>query len=244
MTPTGKGPPSTAPTTDGLANQATMGRAIRYNRWLIDQVRPWAGRRLLDAGCAVGNLTCHWLDRDLVVAVDLKPDYLDVLRRRLGASPNLRIRQADLADPRIRDLDRFRFDTVACFNVLEHVEDDERTLSNFHALLQPGGALLLMTPACPWLYGTLDAAEHHVRRYGRAELRDKVRRAGFRILRLRYMNVPGLFGWFVNGRILRRRALPARQVLAYDRVIPLVAAWERIFAPPVGQSLVLVARRS
>jgi SAM-dependent methyltransferase len=235
--------PPDAATWDGLENQRTLAEADRYNGWIVDQVRPWAGRRILDAGCAIGNITRRWLDRDLVVAVELLEGYVRRVRERLGAHPNFQVFQYDLADPRVRELARFRFDTVTCFNVLEHVEADEQGLANFHALLQPGGHLLMVVPACRWLYGTLDAAENHYRRYRREELRGKVQRAGFRILRLRYMNFPGVFGWFVNGRLLRRRTLPPRQVAIYDRLVSWIAALERVVPPPVGQSLVLVARK-
>jgi SAM-dependent methyltransferase len=235
--------PPGAETWDGLTNQGALAGAEHYNRWIVDQVRPWAGRRILDAGCAVGNVTRYWLDRDLVVAIELLDGFVRRVRDRLGGYPNFRVFQYDLADERVRGLASFRFDTVTCFNVLEHVEADERGLANFHALLRPGGHLLLLVPAGRWLYGTLDAAENHRRRYRREELRAKALRAGFRIVRLIYMNFPGVFGWFVNGRILRRRTLPERQLALYDRVVPWVAAVERVFPPLVGQSLLLVARK-
>ena len=229
---------------EGLENQGILARADRYNRWIVDSLRPWAGRRLLDAGCSVGNLTRHWLDgRELVVGVDIVAEYVRRIRARLGRRPGFHAARADLADPRLRGLARFRFDTVTCVNVLEHVSADEAALANLHAVLRPGGHLLLLVPAGPWLYGTMDEAESHCRRYRSGELRAKIARAGFHVVRFYSMNVPALFGWFANGRILRRRTLPAGQMAAYNRVIPLVAALERILPPPLGLSLVAVARR-
>jgi SAM-dependent methyltransferase len=236
-------PSRDAMTQEGSENQEMLAESAQYNRWIIDRVLPWAGRRILDAGCAIGNLTRYWLDRDLVVAVEIREDFVRRIAERFGNRPNVHVFRYDLADERIRDLARFRFDTITCFNVLEHIPADERVLSHFHALLQPGGHLLLLVPACPWLYGTLDEGERHCRRYRAEELRRKVRQAGFSLRRFHYMNFPGLFGWFVNGRILRRRTLPPRQLMAYDRIIPLIAAWERRFPPLAGQSLVLAARR-
>jgi 2-polyprenyl-3-methyl-5-hydroxy-6-metoxy-1,4-benzoquinol methylase len=229
---------------EGLVNQGILARADRYNRWIVDTLRPWAGRRLLDAGCSIGNLTRHWLDgRERVVAVDIVAEYVRRIRARLGRRPRFHAVRADLADPRLRGLARFRFDTVACVNVLEHIPADEAALANFHVLLRPGGHLLLLVPAGPWLFGTLDESEHHCRRYRSEELRAKVVRAGFRVVRLRAMNLPALAGWLVQGRLLRRRTLPAGAMAAYDQVIPLVAALESLLPPPAGLSLVLVARK-
>lgn len=235
--------PADAVTWNGLENQTLLSEAHHYNRWIVDQVRPWAGRRVLDAGCAIGNITRHWLDRDVVVAIELLEGFVRRVRERLGHHPNFQVFCRDLADERVRELARFRFDTVTCFNVLEHVEADERGLANFHALLQPGGHLLLLVPACRWLYGTMDVAENHYRRYRPEELRRKALRAGFRIRRLHYMNFPGVFAWFVYGQVFRRRGLPERKLYAYNRVVPLVAAWERLAPPIVGQSLILVAQK-
>jgi hypothetical protein len=55
------------------------------------------------------------------------------------------------------------------------------------------------------------------------------------------MNMPGFFGWWLNGRVLKRSLLPERQLRFYDRVIPLVKHIEKFVVPPFGQSLIAVA---
>jgi hypothetical protein len=64
--------------------------------------------------------------------------------------------------------------------VLEHIPDDVGSLRALHRMLQPGGRLVLLVPALPAIYGTLDEALGHVRRYTAGELRKKYRQAGFR----------------------------------------------------------------
>lgn len=73
------------------------------------------------------------------------------------------------------------YDCIGSFDVIEHIEPDERVLSNFHRALRPGGFLMLTVPQHPWLWSSADAYAHHIRRYTRSELRAKVMRAGFRI---------------------------------------------------------------
>ena len=55
--------------------------------------------------------------------------------------------------------------------MLEHIPDDARALACIHRLLAPGGRLLLLVPAERYLYGTLDRALGHYRRYQRARPR-------------------------------------------------------------------------
>ena len=55
------------------------------------------------------------------------------------------------------------------------------------------------------LYGEIDRAIGHLRRYEREELTGKLRRHGFAVELARYVNLPGVLGWYLNSRLLRRQ---------------------------------------
>ena len=82
-------------------------------------------------------------------------------------------------------------------------------------------------PALARLYGTLDEHLHHFRRYEKAELEEKVRDAGFALEDCRFLNRPGILGWYVNGKILRRRVLPSGQLAAFRLMLPLLKREEK-----------------
>lgn len=71
-----------------------------------------------------------------------------------------------------------RFDVIGAFDVLEHIEDDEKVIANLSRAIMPGGVLLLTVPQHRWLWSAMDEYACHVRRYSRDELVSKVRRAG------------------------------------------------------------------
>ena len=48
--------------------------------------------------------------------------------------------------PDLRNIGDNSFDTVICFQVIEHIRNDERFLKEAHRILKPGGNLLLTTP--------------------------------------------------------------------------------------------------
>ena len=133
-------------------------------------------------------------------------------------------------------------DTIVCCNVLEHIEDDAGTLADMLAILQPGGRLVLLVPALSWLYGTLDEHLRHFRRYEKAELEEKLAKAGFAIEDCRFVNRVGILGWFVSGKILRRTVLPRGQLRAFRLFLPLLRREEQD-PPKVGMSLLAVARK-
>ena len=75
-------------------------------------------------------------------------------------------------------------------------------------------------------------------------LANKLQVAGFGIIRLAYVNLLGIAGWFLTGRVLRRTTLRPRDVRWYDQlVIPWLSKLEERWQPPCGQSLILIARK-
>jgi SAM-dependent methyltransferase len=225
--------------------QQRLERAWNYNRWIAAQAREALGRRVLDAGCGSGNVTDLILDRDLIVAVDVWKEFVDIVREKYAGLPHVHVHRYDLADPAIvSGLKDQNLDSALCVNVLEHVEDHAGALRNIATLLPAGGRLFLLVPAFPSIYGRMDAADHHFRRYTKKSLRDTVEPLPWAIESLRYMNLPGYFAWALMGKLLRKSLLDESTYGIYDRIIPLLRAVEERVAPPFGQSLVAVLRRT
>jgi hypothetical protein len=66
---------------------------------------------------------------------------------------------------------------------------------------------------------------------------------GFKVILLRHFNRIGILGWFLNGKILRRKRLPSFQVRIYNLLVPLFKM-EALLPLPFGASLLAVAERS
>ena len=71
------------------------------------------------------------------------------------------------------------FDVIGAFDVLEHIEEDQEVLQQMHAAVKPGGGIIVTVPQHPWLWSGMDDYSFHKRRYTRAELTNKIKRAGF-----------------------------------------------------------------
>lgn len=214
----------------------------KYNDWIFERIKPFIGERVLEAGCGIGNVTRKLLPRQRIIATDISEDYLRILRKRIPESERLTIESYDLNEC---DLSGFRsqnIDTVICLNVLEHIACDRAVLKSFHDVLVPGGRLLLLVPACKMLYSKIDSHLEHHRRYSRDELSEKVIEAGFELEHLRYLNLPGAIGWFVNGKILRRKMLPGNQMRIFNLMAPVLKI-ENHVRIPFGLSLLAVGRK-
>lgn len=74
------------------------------------------------------------------------------------------------------------FDVIGAFDVLEHIDEDDKVLSEIHRALVPGGGAIFTVPQHDWLWSSTDDYACHVRRYKKGELRSKVQAAGFRVV--------------------------------------------------------------
>jgi SAM-dependent methyltransferase len=215
-----------------------------YNEWLHERFAPWLGNRILEVGSGVGNQTRFFADKERVVASDIEPHYVRELLAKLEGRPNVRIAsyRFPLTDTDARDLAAEQIDTIVCLNVLEHIEEDAATLRDFARVLPSGGHLALLVPALPALYGSLDEALRHYRRYGREALVRLVTESGFTVEKARYLNRPGVLGWWLNSRVFRRRVLPRQQLGAFRWLMPLLRS-EEDAEPSFGMSLLVLARK-
>lgn len=220
-----------------------MAKASRYNTYIYEMCRRHFGKSVVEIGAGVGNISQFLLDRDRLLLTETDPDYLQILRRRFEGWEGIEVMPLDIVNPGT-EFGRFwgTFDTVICFNVIEHIEDDRAAVANIAKFLRPGGQAVLLVPAHGWLYGSMDRNLGHFRRYARKEFEALAAGAGLEVVRSGHINPVAVPGWFVNGRLLRRKIIPNLQLAIFDRLTFLVRFFTRL-SPPFGLSLLVVARK-
>jgi glycosyltransferase involved in cell wall biosynthesis len=219
-----------------------VGHLRRYNAWLWSRIAPFVGERILEVGAGTGNMTRYLSSHELVVATDVDPKYVTLLRNTFANDPHVEVRSFDLeADDSAASVGG-RFDTVLCLNVLEHVEDDVRALRRIRDVLEESGRLVLVVPALQALHGEIDRAIGHCRRYELVQLQETLAAADFTLEHSTLFNVAGAVGWYVNSRLLRRRTVPRFQARINDWLVPLLR-FEDHFQLGIGLSILAVARR-
>ena len=164
-------------------------------RFLRDHVR--GGDRALDNGCGDGRFT------GLLAEAGAEPTGVDVaeaaLRRARAAHPGIRFVRTPLEGP--LPFDDGAFDLVWASEVIEHVPDTARWLSEIRRVLRPGGRLLLTTPNHPRLAILLGGLERyadplsdHLHLYTRRSLRQLLEEFHFGQIALRAAGGPPLLG--------------------------------------------------
>lgn len=218
-----------------------LNRAPRFTGWMADAIRPYVGKRVLEIGAGIGNMTLHLLPRSVYWATDINPSYLDSLERLKINRPYLRVASVDATDAGSYPAGE-SFDTVICLNVVEHLADDHEALRNIWNVLEEGGRAIVLVPNGPKLFGTLDEVLGHCRRYTEDQLLQAGQAAGFQPEQLLKFNRPGVVAWWLNGQVLRRTTFGLGQIRLLNFLTPLfrvIDSWLPL--PPL--SLIAIFRK-
>jgi SAM-dependent methyltransferase len=214
--------------------------AVNYHRWLTELVRPHLGDDPLEIGSGLGDYAATWVQegQPRVTVSDADPSRRAHLERRFADDPRVRVQDVDVLHP-----PQAQYSSLVAINVLEHIADHVAALKSAHRLVRPGGAVIVFVPAFEFAMSRFDRAVGHERRYRLASLRAAAESAGLQVERLHYVNLPGLFAWFLGMRLLRMTPQDGPTVRLWDRaVVPVARAVESRLRPPFGQSVFLVAR--
>lgn len=237
-----------------------LARLEEANFWFKarNRIIAWAAGRyapefssLLEVGCGTGFVLTG-LSREFpkayFVGSEIFTDGLSFAAQRLPS--------AELVQMDARDIPYFEeFDVVGAFDVLEHIKEDETVLSELHRALKPHGVILISVPQHAWLWSAADDYACHERRYSASELRSKVEKAGFQVLRSTSF-VTTLFPAMVASRLLNRGKKEDYDPVAEFNINPaLNALFEKMLGLelaliklgvsfPFGGSRLMIARKS
>ena len=82
----------------GYKTLLRLAKAERYNRWMLRQLAPWLGQRVLEVGSGIGSFTRYLIGRDLIVATELNPRYLRILGNTFERHTRVEVMPLDLTD--------------------------------------------------------------------------------------------------------------------------------------------------
>ena len=205
--------------------------------------------RILEIGCGNGLVT-EAIHREFpgsdVVGTEFLETGLVGARKRL---PDVQFRQLDA-----RDLDGSEtYDIVCAFDVLEHIDADVEVMTRVRGALRDDRSRFFITvPQHMTLWSEADVFARHERRYTFAEMRDKLRTAGFTVeYRTSYVFL--LSPLMLLSRLRKRRPgdydpedefrISRLVNAALSGVMRVEGALRRLGLPmPFGGSLVVVAR--
>lgn len=222
--------------------QLAQSNIENYNKWIYNKIAEFFGNRCLDIGSSVDNITKYMIDRQFVVSIDIEEGHVNHQKKIFSEHKNIVIERADICDKSSLSLQNYKIDTAICLNVLEHIKDENAALKNIYDILPPGGKLIILVPAFPCLFGSLDL--DHQRRYTVKYLKEVLMNNNFKIMKIFYMNFIGMIFGFVNGKILKKEVSEVVHSLkGYNFLFKIISIIDNIIGPPFGLSIVAVCEK-
>lgn len=178
--------------------------------------------RILDAGCGIGlNAFLAARYGFKVVGIDIDSEKISIAKKMLSGAkyPQVQFKVDDLTR---LSFSSQSFDTVICSEVLEHIENDGKAISEIARVLKGNGTLLLSVPGKGIVSKINQNHKHHVREgYSLEELREKLKKQKLRITKvIKIEHTPlGLFVRYLNDEISQRSLFAS--VLFFPIFLPL-----------------------
>jgi 2-polyprenyl-3-methyl-5-hydroxy-6-metoxy-1,4-benzoquinol methylase len=215
-------------------------KARNWKAYLRRSMQPYLAGSVLEVGAGLGANTRQFAALQFDHWTCLEPDAALLGQIHLG-EPLLDRHEVILGD--IGALDRAaRFDAILYIDVLEHIQDDSGELRRASAHLNPGGALIVLSPAHPWLFTPFDRAIGHYRRYTKASLRAAAP-GNLHGEKLIYLDSVGMLASLGNRLLLDSSMPTAAQIKTWDSVLVPCSRWlDPLLGGTVGKSVLGVWR--
>ncbi len=221
-----------------------MKYARNYNIWLFSLLKPYLGKRILEIGPGIGNLTNYLLgNAEYVEGVEPNAKCAELLKDIFRGNTKFSLNSTRIEDCDTKSLHEKHFDTVICVNVLEHIQNDLEVLNQLKNIVAKDGNIVLLIPAIPNAYGPIDAAVGHFRRYTAKQIRVLTKKVGVDLIHIQYSNFIGLIGWMFNARIRKSIKQSNLQIKLFDIAVPIISRIEKIIIPPIGLSIIAIGKK-
>lgn len=182
-------------------------------RLAFKKMSKYFGQKILEVGSGIGNnIQFYPKDREVYFS-DYSEPYVKLLKEK---HPGINTLLLDIQKKPEKEWYRNYFQTIVCFNVLEHVKDDKGAIDNMHDILTDDGTLILLVPANQSLYSKFDKNVGHYRRYSEERLMELLKdKFETEII---HFNTLGYFGWLYYCKWKQMEILPKSQLKIYDKM--------------------------
>jgi len=200
----------------------------------------------IDIGCGPGAFTKIMTENYKVVGLDTSPIALEYAKKR-GLN--------DLFNGTLENFpsENYNIKGALMLDVVEHIEDDKKILSEVSKILPAGGWFVATVPAYQWLWSQHDVKHMHYRRYTKKAFKKLVEDAGFEIKFSSYFNT-FLFPLASVKRFFENLTDKKDDTSGIDEVSPFInKIFKKVFLAeryflnrmsfPFGVSIILLAQK-
>ncbi len=224
----------------GETTLKVMKNANWYNDWVFSSIEQYCRGEILEIGAGIGNFTDLLLKKGSVTAIDIDKKYLQMYKKT--HTKNLSSGFGDVENNKYFFGDK-KFDTIICFNVLEHIENHLTALKNTNRLLKKNGKLILIVPAHMALFSEFDKTIGHFRRYTLNSVNLLLKNAKYTNIKSRYINWISMFGWYLFLTLSKSKTMSLKNVKVFNFLGKFLLWPEKFIKLPFGLSVLAIAEK-
>lgn len=217
-----------------------LGRLGPYYAEILRRVEWAVGDAILEYLPGTGEVASHIVQKSRVLLADPDEETVSRLRTRFSHRPNVSVR---LWNPSADETGSpaETFDTVLCLHGLGKPDEAAAALTALASRLQPNGRIVILLPAQPSLYGSIDRGLGRQGRFTRNSALKLLEETDLTLEWLRPVNAVGALGWWIATNLFRSTYVRPFHIRFFRLVMPLFKL-ERLIKPPFGLSCLIVAR--
>ena len=169
-------------------------------------------KKIVDFGAGIGTLSLIFRNKYKLnpTCIEIDDENINYLTKRNFHT----IKDIDLAS--------LELDAIFSSNVLEHIKDDLIILKKMNDHLKKKGLVYLYLPANMRLWSELDETVGHYRRYDKKSLIAKLKKAGFKVIKIYYADSLGYLAtlsWKIKNLIKKTKFASRKSLIFYDKYI-------------------------
>ena len=195
---------------------------------------------ILEVGAGCGSFTKNYLNKNLkkIILTDLDIKNISDLKKRFKKEKKVKISKLP-----VKKINK-KFDVILYFHVLEHIKNDNAELISAKSRLKKNGYLIIMVPSGKKIFGNLDKAVGHFRRYERSFFKKKLLK--LKRVKLYSLDIFGYWLYFLNKIFFKKEIFPSKlKIFLWDKIFtPMTIVLDRILNYKYGKCILVIYQKN
>tara|TARA_Y100001970_G_C14223991_1_gene854437 strand:+ start:2198 stop:2872 length:675 start_codon:yes stop_codon:yes gene_type:complete len=210
---------------------------IKYVHFLS---RKYYKNDFLEIGAGIGSFTDGYKkDIKNIFLTEIDERNVNILKTKYQDDPNIKV-----FNKKVVEIDK-KFNTIAHYNVLEHIKDDVKEIYDCLDNINKNGYLVILVPAHNELYSKLDKEVGHYKRYDKSFFQ-KLDLKGNSIVELKYVDCLGYLLYYLNKMFFKNETYPSKlKIFIWDKIItPFTIVFDFLTAYKLGKNILCVIKKN
>lgn len=194
---------------------------------------------IIEVGAGCGSFTRNYYkDMANVILTEKDEKQIADLKNKFKKNENVSISNLDIGEF------KKSFDTILYLHVLEHIKEDIREIENAAKKLNQDGHLIIMVPAHQKIYGNLDKAVGHYRRYEKKFFKNNFN--NLKLINFRYLDSMGYLLYYLNKIFFKKETYPSKlKIFIWDKFFTPVSVILDFFTNyKIGKCIIAIYRKT